>query len=66
MHAHLVSDLGARLCLANGVTPVRYAGSDRDAVLALRERVEASRVVGPRILSLSLTARGRDRPRRRR
>ena len=52
MHSHLVSDLGARLYLANGVTSVRYAGNDPDAVLALRERVEAGKLPGPRIFSL--------------
>ena len=52
MHSHLVSDLGARTYLANGVTTVRYAGNDPDAVLALRDRVEGGRTPGPRILSL--------------
>jgi Amidohydrolase family len=52
MHSHLVSELGARLYLANGVTTVRYAGNDPDAVLALQEAVEAARVPGPRIFSL--------------
>jgi Amidohydrolase family len=52
MHSHLVSDLGARLYLANGVTTVRYAGNDPDAVLALRDRVDSGRTPGPRVLSL--------------
>jgi hypothetical protein len=52
MHSHLVSEPGARLYLANGVTAVRYAGNDPDAVLALRERIEAGRVPGPRVFSL--------------
>jgi imidazolonepropionase-like amidohydrolase len=52
MHSHLVSELGARLYLRNGVTTVRYAGNDPDAVLALREAVEAGRVPGPRMFSL--------------
>ena len=47
MHSHLVSELGARLYLANGVTTVRFAGNDPDAVLALREAIEAARVPGP-------------------
>jgi hypothetical protein len=52
MHSHLVSELGARLYLANGVTTVRFAGNDPDAVLALQEAVEAARVPGPRVFSL--------------
>ena len=52
MHSHLVTELGARLYLANGVTTVRFAGNDPDAVLALRESVETARVPGPRIFSL--------------
>jgi cytosine/adenosine deaminase-related metal-dependent hydrolase len=52
MHSHLVSEVGARLYLANGVTTVRFAGNDPDAVLALRERIEAGRTLGPRVLSL--------------
>jgi cytosine/adenosine deaminase-related metal-dependent hydrolase len=52
MHSHLVSPLGARLYLANGVTTVRFAGNDPDAVLALREAVEAARIPGPRVFSL--------------
>ena len=52
MHSHLVSELGARIYLANGVTTVRYAGNDPDAVLALRDAIEAARVPGPRVFSL--------------
>jgi hypothetical protein len=52
MHSHLVSELGARLYLANGVTAVRFAGNDPDAVLDLRERIESGRVPGPRVFSL--------------
>lgn len=52
MHSHLVSELGARLYLANGVTSVRFAGNDPDAVLELRDRVESGRAPGPRIFSL--------------
>jgi len=52
MHSHLVSDLGARLYLANGVTSVRFAGNDPDAVRALEARIEAARVPGPRVFSL--------------
>src|SRR5262249_5927946 len=52
MHSHLVSELGARLYLANGVTTVRFAGNDPDAVLALREAIESGRASGPRIFSL--------------
>jgi cytosine/adenosine deaminase-related metal-dependent hydrolase len=52
MHSHLVSALGAKLYLANGVTSVRYAGNDPDAVLALRDAVETGRVPGGRIFSL--------------
>jgi imidazolonepropionase-like amidohydrolase len=52
MHSHLVSELGARLYLANGVTTVRYAGNDPDAVLALRDAIESGRVPGPRVFSL--------------
>jgi len=52
MHSHLVSELGARLYLANGVTTVRFAGNDPDAVLALREAIETARIPGPRVFSL--------------
>ena len=52
MHSHLVSELGARLYLANGVTTVRFAGNDPDAVLALREAIETAHAPGPRIFSL--------------
>ena len=52
MHSHVVSELGARLYLANGVTSVRFAGNDPDSVLALRDAVESGRVQGPRIFSL--------------
>ncbi len=52
MHSHLVSALGLRLYLANGVTSVRYAGNDPDAVLALRDAVETGRTPGGRIFSL--------------
>jgi Amidohydrolase family len=52
MHSHVVSELGARLYLANGVTSVRFAGNDPDAVLALRESIDAGRIPGPRVFSL--------------
>jgi cytosine/adenosine deaminase-related metal-dependent hydrolase len=52
MHSHLVSTLGARAYLANGVTSVRFAGNDPDTVLALREAVEGGRLLGPRVFSL--------------
>jgi imidazolonepropionase-like amidohydrolase len=52
MHSHLVSPLGARLYLANGVTTVRFAGNDPDAVAALRDAVASGRIPGPRVLSL--------------
>jgi Amidohydrolase family len=52
MHSHLVSPLGISLYLANGVTSVRYAGNDPDAVLALRDAVDTGRVPGGRIFSL--------------
>jgi hypothetical protein len=52
MHSHVVSELGVALYLANGVTSVRYAGNDPDAVLALRDAVEAGRAPGGRIFSL--------------
>jgi cytosine/adenosine deaminase-related metal-dependent hydrolase len=52
MHSHLVSELGARLYLLNGVTTVRFAGNDPDAVLALRDAIEAARIPGPRVFSL--------------
>jgi hypothetical protein len=52
MHSHLVSDVGARLYLANGVTTVRFAGNDPDAVLGLKERIETGRTLGPRVFSL--------------
>lgn len=52
MHSHLVSDLGARLYLASGVTSVRFAGNDPDEVRALEERIETGRIAGPRVFSL--------------
>lgn len=52
MHSHLVSALGARLYLANGVTTVRFAGNDPDAVVMLRDEVASGRTPGPRVLSL--------------
>ena len=52
MHSHVVSELGARVYLANGVTSVRFAGNDPDAVLALRDAIESNRVPGPRVFSL--------------
>jgi hypothetical protein len=52
MHSHCLSDLGARLYLANGVTAVRFAGNDPDEVRALETRIEAGRVPGPRVFSL--------------
>ncbi len=52
MHSHLVSALGARLYLANGVTTVRFAGNDPDEVGALAARIEAGRIPGPRVVSL--------------
>jgi hypothetical protein len=52
MHSHVVSELGCRLYLANGVTSVRFAGNDPDAVLALRDAVEGGRFPGPRVFSL--------------
>jgi imidazolonepropionase-like amidohydrolase len=51
MHSHLVSELGAALYLANGITSVRYAGNDPDAVLELGDRTDGGRVPGPRVLS---------------
>jgi hypothetical protein len=52
MHSHVVSALGARLYLVNGVTTVRFAGNDPDAVVALRDEVDAGRTPGPRVFSL--------------
>src|SRR5262245_14050834 len=52
MHSHLVSELGARLYLANGVTTVRFAGNDPDEVLGLRDSIESARIPGPRVFSL--------------
>jgi hypothetical protein len=52
MHSHVVSALGARVYLANGITTVRFAGNDPDAVAALRDEVASGRTPGPRVLSL--------------
>lgn len=52
MHSHAVSALGARVYLANGVTSVRYAGNDLQAVAALRDAIDAGRTPGPRVFSL--------------
>ncbi len=52
MHVHLVAAVGARLYLGSGVTSVRFAGNDPDAVLALRDRIDRGRFGGPRVFSL--------------
>jgi imidazolonepropionase-like amidohydrolase len=53
MHTHVLAwgEKAFPLLLANGVTTVREAGSaPPEAVIALRERVAAGKVLGPRLL----------------
>jgi len=50
-HNHSTFDSDMRVYLKNGVTTIRFAGLNQDAVVALRERVERGEIPGPRILS---------------
>jgi len=51
VHNHSSFDAEMRSYVKNGVTTVRFAGVNQDAVVAIRDRVESGQVAGPRILS---------------
>jgi imidazolonepropionase-like amidohydrolase len=51
LHNHSTFDADMRAYLRNGVTSIRFAGLNQDAVVTLRERVERREVPGPRIFS---------------
>ena len=51
LHVHSTFESDMRVYLDNGVTSIRYAGLNQDAVVALRQRVERGQVRGPRIFS---------------
>src|SRR6185295_2355609 len=51
LHNHSTFDADMRAYLKNGVTSIRFAGLNQDAVVTLRERVERREVPGPRIFS---------------
>jgi Amidohydrolase family len=51
LHNHSTFDADMRTYLKNGVTTIRFAGLNQDAVVTLRERVERREVPGPRIFS---------------
>jgi hypothetical protein len=51
LHVHSTFESDMRGYLKNGVTSIRYAGLNQDAVVALRERVDRGDVAGPRIFS---------------
>ncbi|HEX8254266.1 MAG TPA: amidohydrolase family protein [Thermoanaerobaculia bacterium] len=48
MHTH-VGDVDALLNIAAGITSIRDLGNDSDTLLALKERIETGRAIGPRI-----------------
>ena len=51
LHTHSTFDSDMRAYLKNGVTSIRFAGLNQDAVVALRERVTRHETPGPRIFS---------------
>src|SRR5204863_1951126 len=51
LHNHSTFDADMRAYVKNGVTSIRFAGLNQDAVVALRDRVERREVLGPRIFS---------------
>jgi Amidohydrolase family len=51
LHNHSTFDADMRAYLKNGVTSIRFAGLNPDAVVRLRDRIERREVPGPRILS---------------
>ena len=51
LHNHSTFDADMRVYLKNGVTTIRFAGLNQDAVVTLRERAARNEVLAPRILS---------------
>ena len=51
LHNHSTFDADMRVYLKNGVTTIRFAGLNQDAVVRLRERASRGEVSAPRILS---------------
>ncbi|MGH6953501.1 MAG: amidohydrolase family protein [Alphaproteobacteria bacterium] len=50
-HIHSTFDSDMRVYLKNGVTTIRFAGLNQDAVVALRDRIARGEIPGPRIYS---------------
>ena len=51
LHTHSTFDADMRVYVKNGVTAIRFAGLNQDAVVTLRDRVMRNEVPGPRIFS---------------
>jgi len=51
LHIHSTFDADMRVYLKNGVTSVRFAGLNQDAVARLRARIEQGEIPGPRVFS---------------
>jgi imidazolonepropionase-like amidohydrolase len=51
LHNHSTFDADMRVYIKNGVTSIRFAGLNQDAVVALRDRVTQNALPGPRIFS---------------
>lgn len=51
LHNHSTFDADMRVYLKNGVTTIRFAGLNQDAVVALRDRAARGEVAAPRIFS---------------
>jgi hypothetical protein len=51
LHNHSTFDADMRVYVKNGVTTIRFAGLNQDAVVTLRDRVMRNEVPGPRIFS---------------
>jgi Amidohydrolase family len=50
-HTHATFDADLKAYIKNGITTIRYAGLNHSDVRRVRERIDAGKVVGPRILS---------------
>jgi len=50
-HIHSTFDSDMRVYLKNGVTTIRFAGLNQDAVVTLRDRIARGEIPGPRIYS---------------
>jgi imidazolonepropionase-like amidohydrolase len=51
LHNHSTFDADMRAYLKNGVTSIRFAGLNQDAVVVLRDRIQRRELAGPRIFS---------------